>query len=77
LRTAGAVLFFACAKKSTQKKAHPEPPKAPPLLAPAGRSPNSPSANNALRARHRLATPPAVAAMLGGGYGIERQHRIT
>jgi hypothetical protein len=78
-RAAAGYFFLFGQKNVTKKKAAPEPPKAPALLAPAGREPNSPSAKRRARLRHRLATPPAEAPMLGGGYVSQRQqqHRLA
>ena len=60
-------------RKVTKRKHTPEPPTPPALLAPAGREPNSPSAKNALGSDTGSRLPPAEAAMLGGGYGSQRQ----
>ena len=46
-RAAAGYLSLLVQRKVTQRKHAPEPPKPPALLAPAGREPNSPSANNA------------------------------
>jgi hypothetical protein len=62
-------------RKVTKRKHTPEPPKPPALLAPAGRAPNSPGANNALGSDTGSRLPPAEAAMLGGGYGSECKNR--
>ena len=87
------VTFSCSAKKNvTKKKAAPEPPKPPALLAPAGREPNSPNASVSDKTSERseqdyFVAPgsdtgsrhlPAEAAMLGGGYGSQRQqqHRL-
>ena len=84
--------FLSGQEKVTKKKAAPEPPTPPALLAPAGREPNSPNASVSDKTSERseqgffLApgsdtgsrNPPAEAAMLGGGYGSQRQqqHRL-
>jgi len=70
--------FLSGQEKVTKKKAAPEPPKPPALLASTGREPNSPSAKNALGSDTGSRLPPAEAAMLGGGYGSQRQkqHRL-
>jgi hypothetical protein len=62
-------------EKVTKEKGNPEPPKPPALLASAGREPNSPSAKNALGSDTGSRLPPAEAAMLGGGYGSQRQQQ--
>jgi len=62
-------------RKVTKRKHTPEPPTPPALLAPAGREPNSPSAKNAPGSDTGSRHPPAEAAMLGGGYGSQRQNR--
>jgi hypothetical protein len=66
---------FSCSakKKVTKKKAAPEPPNPPALLASAGREPNSPSAKNAPGSDTGSRNLPAEAAMLGGGYGSQSQ----
>jgi hypothetical protein len=62
--------FLSGQEKVTKKKAAPEPPKTPALLAPAGREPNSPSAKRRARLRHRLATSP------GRGCDARRRLRV-
>jgi len=62
-------------RKVTKRKHTPEPPKPPALLASAGREPNSPSAKTAPGSDTGSRLPPAEAAMLGGGYGSQRQNR--
>jgi len=70
------VTFSYSAKKNvTKKKAAPEPPTPPALLAPTGREPNSPSAQNAPGSDTGSRNLPAEAAMLGGGYGSRRQQQ--
>jgi hypothetical protein len=68
-----AAYFSLLVQREVGKRKHaPEPPKAPALLAPAGREPNSPAAGKRRSGSNtgsRL--PPAGAAMLGGGYGSE------
>jgi len=86
-RAAAGYFLLLAQEKVTKEKGNPEPPKPPALLAPAGREPNSPSASVSDKtsehseqgfflapgsdtgSRH----PPAEAAMLGGGYGSQRQ----
>ncbi len=67
--------FLFGQEKVTKKKAAPEPPTPPALLAPAGREPNSPSAKNAPGSDTGSRHLPAEAAMLGGGYGSQRQNQ--
>jgi hypothetical protein len=74
-RAAAGYFFLFGQEKVTKKKAAPEPPKPPALLAPAGREPNSPSAKNAPGSDTGSRNLPAEAAMLGGGYGSQRQNR--
>jgi hypothetical protein len=66
--THGRSLFFACPKKSDQKKGHPgslhraQYARSPARLASAGRSPNSPAAvKRGSGSIMRLATPPGLA----------------
>jgi len=72
-RATAGYLSLLVQRKVTQRKHAPEPPKTPALLASSGREPNSPSAKTApgsdIGSRH----PPAESAMLGGGYGSQRQ----
>jgi len=77
-RAAAGYLSLLVQRKVTQRKHTPEPPTPPALLAPAGREPNSPSAQNAPGSDTGSRLPPAEAAMLGGGYGSQRQkqHRL-
>ena len=72
-RAAAGYFFLFGQEKVTKKKAAPEPPKPPALLAPAGREPNSPCAQIALSSDTGSRNHPAEAAMLGGGYGSQRQ----
>jgi hypothetical protein len=86
-RAAAGYLSLLVQRKVTQRKHAPEPPKAPALLAPAGREPNSPSASVSDKTSEHSEQcffiapgsdtgsrrPPAEAAMLGGGYGSQRQ----
>jgi hypothetical protein len=74
-------------EKVTKEKGNPEPPKTPALLASPGREPNSPNASVSDKTSERseqgsVFAPgsdtgsrnlPAEAAMLGGGYGSQRQ----
>ena len=62
-------------RKVTQRKHAPEPPKPPALLASSGREPNSPSAKYALGSITGSRNHPTEAAMLGGGYGSQRQQQ--
>jgi hypothetical protein len=91
-RTAAGYFFLFGQEKVTKKKAAPELPKSPALLAPAGREPNSPNASVSDKTSERseqgyFFAPdsdtgsrnlPAEAAMPGGGYGSRRQqqHRL-
>ena len=86
-RAAAGYLSLLVQRKVTQRKHAPEPPKPPALLAPAGREPNSPSVRVSDKTSERSEQgyfiapgsdtgsrhPPAEAAMLGGGYGSQRQ----
>jgi len=89
-RAAAGYLSLLVQRKVTQRKHAPEPPKTPALLASAGREPNSPSASVSDKTSERseqgyfLALGsdtgsrnlPAEAAMLGGGYGSQRQQQL-
>ncbi len=69
-RAAAGYLSLLVQRKVTERKHAPEPPTPPALLAPAGREPNSPSAEpRASGSNTGSRTLPAGAAMLGGGYG--------
>jgi len=74
-RAAAGYFFLFGQEKVTKKKAAPEPPTPPALLAPAGREPNSPSAKSAPGSDTGSRHPPAEAPMLGGGYGSQRQQQ--
>ena len=74
-RAAAGYFSLLVQRKVTKRKHTPEPPKPPALLAPAGREPNSPGANNAPGSDTGSRRPPAEAAMLGGGYGSQRQNQ--
>jgi len=77
-RAAAGYFLLLAQEKVAKEKGNPEPPKPPALLTSAGREPNSPSAKNAPGSDTGSRLPPAEAAMLGGGYGSQRQqqHRL-
>ena len=77
-RAAAGYFLLLAQEKVTKEKGNPEPPKTPALLASSGREPNSPSAKTALGSDTGSRNLPAEAAMLGGGYGSQRQkqHRL-
>jgi hypothetical protein len=74
-RAAAGYFLLLAQEKVTKEKGNPEPPKPPALLASTGREPNSPSAKYAPGSDTGSRLPPAEAAMLGGGYGSQRQNR--
>ena len=88
-RAAAGYFLLLAQEKVTKEKGNPEPPTPPALLAPAGREPNSPSASVSDNTSERSEqgyffapgsdtgsrTLPAEAAMLGGGYGSQRQQQ--
>jgi hypothetical protein len=72
-RAAAGYFLLLAQEKVTKEKGNPEPPTPPALLASTGREPNSPSAKNAPGSDSGSRHLPAEAAMLGGGYGSQRQ----
>jgi len=74
-RAAAGYFLLLAQEKVTKEKGNPEPPKTPALLASTGHEPNSPSAQNAPGSDTGSRLPPAEAAMLGGGYGSQRQQQ--
>jgi len=72
-RAAAGYFLLLAQEKVTKEKGNPEPPTPPVLLASAGREPNSPSAKTAPGSDTGSRNHPAEAAMLGGGYGSQRQ----
>jgi hypothetical protein len=88
-RAAAGYFLLLAQQKVTKEKGNPEPPTPPALLAPSGREPNSPNASVSDKTSERseqgfFIAPgsdtgsrhlPAEAAMLGGGYGSQRQNQ--
>jgi hypothetical protein len=86
-RAAAGYFLLLAQEKVTKEKGNPEPPKPPALLASSGREPNSPNAHVGDKTSERSEQGffitlgsdtgsrnlPAEAAMLGGGYGSQRQ----